>query len=230
VLAQRLGEAVTRPLRRRAADDSTQPVVFSDQASDTAPRGQRVDALRHRHADHAADRVAGATRPAERFQLCDQPATSGSRALLPTAPPRTRWYLLNVHGANPFVVQTPATPIARGQPSRVLSYLLENLPVGSTESPVRAGENGLLPTLELPSPFALSAHSRTLLTLQWTGRIERPPSGFRVRGHTSRPRCECRTLTAFERSGSCVFLAPCAASRCDLRIGSLTSGLLRSRD
>jgi len=58
------------------------------------------------------------------LQLCDQPRNfRGGRALLPTAPPPYAVDLLNVHGANPFVVQTPGDANRAGVNLRVFSLI-----------------------------------------------------------------------------------------------------------
>lgn len=54
------------------AEHVPQPGVVADQGDGTGPVGQRVHALDQGQADHGADRVAGASRPASGLKLGDQ--------------------------------------------------------------------------------------------------------------------------------------------------------------
>lgn len=55
-----------------AAQDALKLPVLTDQGDHLRPGRDRVDGLRQAEADHRADRVAGAARPAGSFKFLDQ--------------------------------------------------------------------------------------------------------------------------------------------------------------
>src|SRR5215218_6826364 len=64
VIPKLRGEAIAGVHARSAAQGGLQRAMLRDECGGAAPRWDRVERLRKRHADHGADRVAGASRPA----------------------------------------------------------------------------------------------------------------------------------------------------------------------
>ena len=224
MLAQRAREAIARPLARGATDDTSQTIVLGDQADEPCPCRDRVDGLRQRHADHAADRVAGATRPPERFEVCDQHGDfRGVENCCELVNRLRRWYLVTVHGAVTSVVQTPGSvnfagvifAICRGNPTRGVG---RKTPVNTGDfgglrrigSVLGSGPSALRPAPVLTPPLALTAHARTLSDLQWS------QSESNARG------------TGF-RAARADLLAPLERVRTDPRLAALRAGRGRSR-
>lgn len=146
-----------------AADGLAKRGVLAHERHRASPRRDAVKALGERHADHRAERVAGASRPPRLVKLGDQPPDLGRvEESCKLGRRRARWYLRVVHGTT---LRGPDPRLLAQRGGHVFGSTKGNLPSASDGKPGLSecayGEIKLL-CLDLESAFG-QGHADTTM-------------------------------------------------------------------